>query len=90
MQPAKQPEVELAEEVVHEPFVPFTKEEKYEVECAFAASNRYDIVLVTHSWTNIDIIGQLLQRLRPGAWLSDEVINVYLELLKEREERESH
>lgn len=43
---------------------------------------------MTHENSNIDITGEILQCLRPGAWLNDEVINVYLELLKEREKRE--
>lgn len=31
-------------------------------------------VLVTHKSSNIDITGEILQCLRPGAWLNDEVI----------------
>ncbi|KAK1590994.1 hypothetical protein Q3G72_000467 [Acer saccharum] len=84
--PEKQPEEEPEEEVSLEPFVELSEEEEYEVECAFATANRK--VLVTHSGTDIDITGQILQCLRPGAWLNDEVINVYLGLLKEREKRE--
>lgn len=30
-------------------------------------------VLVTHENSNIEITGQILQCLRPGAWLNDEV-----------------
>ncbi|XP_057485875.1 ubiquitin-like-specific protease ESD4 [Actinidia eriantha] len=45
-------------------------------------------VLVTHENSNIQITGEVLLCLRPGAWLYDEVINLYLELLKEREKRE--
>ncbi|KAL5852398.1 hypothetical protein ACOSQ3_007516 [Xanthoceras sorbifolium] len=84
--PVKQPEEKPVEEIPHEPFVPLTEEEEYEVECAFATNRRK--VLVSHLGTDIDITGQLLQCLRPGAWLNDEVINVYLGLLKEREKRE--
>ncbi|KAK3189616.1 hypothetical protein Dsin_029177 [Dipteronia sinensis] len=84
--PVKQPEEEPVEEVPLEPFIELSEEEEYEVECAFATANRK--VLVTHSGTAIDITGQILQCLRPGAWLNDEVINVYLGLLKEREKRE--
>ncbi|GKU85455.1 hypothetical protein SLEP1_g134 [Rubroshorea leprosula] len=69
-----------------ETFVPLTEEELSEVEGAFSANRRN--VLVSHQNSNIDITGQVLQCLRPGAWLNDEVINVYLELLKERERRE--
>ncbi|KAG2263830.1 hypothetical protein Bca52824_070909 [Brassica carinata] len=73
--------------VPDEPFIPLTKEEKAEVYNAFSGKNRRK-VLVTHANSNIDITGQVLQCLTPSAWLNDEVINVYLELLKERETRE--
>ncbi|XP_055814335.1 ubiquitin-like-specific protease ESD4 [Solanum dulcamara] len=75
------------EDVIAEPFVPLTEEEQDEVSCALSKSNRRK-VLVTHKSSNIDITGEILQCLRPGQWLNDEVINVYLELLKEREKRE--
>lgn len=75
------------ENVLHEPFVELTEEEEVEVKRAFSSSNRKKI-LVTHDNSNIEITGEILQCLRPGAWLNDEVINVYLELLKERERRE--
>ncbi|XAR48696.1 Ulp1 peptidase [Bertholletia excelsa] len=80
-------EEDVLKEVLHEPFVPLTEEEEAEVSRAFSNSNRRK-VLVTHENSNIEITGQLLQCLRPGAWLNDEVINVYLELLKEREKRD--
>ncbi|CAN6878321.1 unnamed protein product [Brassica oleracea] len=73
--------------VPDEPFIPLTKEDKAEVYNAFSGKNRRK-VLVTHANSNIDITGQVLQCLTPSAWLNDEVINVYLELLKERETRE--
>uniref|UniRef100_A0A0D3DM36 Ubiquitin-like protease family profile domain-containing protein n=1 Tax=Brassica oleracea var. oleracea TaxID=109376 RepID=A0A0D3DM36_BRAOL len=73
--------------VPHEPFIPLTKEEEAEVYCAFSGRNRRK-VLVTHESSNIDITGKVLQCLTPSAWLNDEVINVYLELLKERETRD--
>lgn len=31
-------------------------------------------MLVTHENSNIEITGEILQCLRPGAWLNDEVI----------------
>ncbi|XP_048428280.1 ubiquitin-like-specific protease ESD4 [Pyrus x bretschneideri] len=83
LRPQKKP----VEVVPVEPFVPLRKEEVAEIEQAFSSSNRKRI-LVTHENSNIEIRGELLQCLRPGAWLKDEVINVYLELLKEREKRE--
>lgn len=80
---AKKPTKEV---VVKEPFVPLTKEEENEVNRALSNANRRK-VLVTHENSNIEITGELLHCLRPGAWLNDEVINLYLELLKEREKR---
>ncbi|RDY04669.1 Ubiquitin-like-specific protease ESD4, partial [Mucuna pruriens] len=80
------PKKELVEEVPLEPFIPLTKEEEVEVTRAFSANRRK--VLVTHEKSCIEISGEMFQCLRPGAWLNDEVINVYLELLKERERRE--
>lgn len=80
------PEEKPEEKVPQEPFVPLTDEELAEVQQAFSANRRK--VLVTHDSSNIDITGQILLCLRPGAWLNDEVINLYLELLKERERRE--
>ncbi|KAF8084590.1 hypothetical protein N665_0711s0019 [Sinapis alba] len=73
--------------VPHEPFIPLTEEEEAEVYRAFSGRNRRK-VLVSHESSNIDITGEILQCLTPSAWLNDEVINVYLELLKERETRE--
>ncbi|XP_056853517.1 ubiquitin-like-specific protease ESD4 isoform X1 [Raphanus sativus] len=73
--------------VPHEPFIPLTEEEEAEVNRAFSGRNRRK-VLVSHESSNIDITGEVLQCLTPSAWLNDEVINLYLELLKERETRE--
>nr|GMD76614.1 ubiquitin-like-specific protease ESD4 [Ipomoea batatas] len=92
LRPQKKSE-ELIEDVIPEPFVPkepfipLTEKEEAEVASAFSHSNR-GRVLVTHKNSNIDITGKVLQCLGPGKWLNDEVINVYLELLKEREKRE--
>ncbi|XP_009612677.1 ubiquitin-like-specific protease ESD4 isoform X1 [Nicotiana tabacum] len=76
----------VKQDVISEPFVPLTEEDEAEVLRALSKSNRR--VLVTHQNSNIDITGEILQCLRPREWLNDEVINVYLELLKEREKRE--
>ncbi|KAG4160860.1 hypothetical protein ERO13_D01G023484v2 [Gossypium hirsutum] len=73
--------------VTHELFVPLTKDELAEVSHAFSAENKKKI-LVSHENSSIDIRGEVLQCLKPGSWLNDEVINLYLELLKERENRE--
>ncbi|KAK7387910.1 hypothetical protein VNO78_22708 [Psophocarpus tetragonolobus] len=80
------PKKELVEEVPLEPFIPLTEEEEIEVVRAFSANRRK--ILVAHEKSNIEISGEKFQCLRPGAWLNDEVINLYLELLKERERRE--
>ncbi|KAG8636567.1 ubiquitin-like-specific protease ESD4 isoform X2 [Manihot esculenta] len=85
--PIKKPDEKAVEEIPREPFIALTKEEESLVKRAFSPNNRRK-VLVTHRNSNIDITGEVLQCLRPGAWLNDEVINVYLELLKEREKRE--
>ncbi|XP_057489288.1 ubiquitin-like-specific protease ESD4 isoform X2 [Actinidia eriantha] len=88
LRPAKRPEEENGtQDVLREAFLPLTKEEEAEVSRAFSNSNRRK-VLVTHENANIEITGEVLQCLRPGKWLNDEVINVYLELLKEREKME--
>ncbi|KAK2358282.1 Ulp1 peptidase [Trifolium repens] len=80
------PKKELVEEVPWEPFVPLTKEEEVEVARAFSANRKK--VLVAHEKSNIEISGEKFQCLRPSGWLNDEVINLYLELLKERERRD--
>lgn len=83
--PPKKPEA-LEEDKLREAFVPLTKEEEEEVSRALCAQRK--TVLVTHENSNIAITGDKFQCLKPRAWLNDEVINVYLELLKERERRE--
>ncbi|ESW10909.1 hypothetical protein PHAVU_009G248500 [Phaseolus vulgaris] len=84
------PKKELDEEpeVLQEPFVALSSEEEDEVERAFSA-NRWTI-LVTHENSNIEITGEKFRCLRSTGWLNDEVINLYLTLLKEREQRQSH
>ncbi|KAI0489459.1 hypothetical protein KFK09_029302 [Dendrobium nobile] len=62
-------------------------EDDEEVFHAFYGGNSQEI-LVSHEPSNIVISRGDLQCLIPGAWLNDEVINLYLELLKERERRE--
>ncbi|KAI3756190.1 hypothetical protein L1987_56006 [Smallanthus sonchifolius] len=75
------------EDVANDPFRPLTEEEGKLVDNALSYSN-WNKVLVTHENSYISITGEVMQCLRPRAWLNDEVINVYLELLKERETRE--
>ncbi|KAI3961201.1 hypothetical protein MKX01_035787 [Papaver californicum] len=83
---AKKP-LKKQEEGFSEPFAPLTEVEQSQVSIAFANLNRQNI-LVMHQNSNIEITGQILQCLKPGAWLNDEVTNVYFELLKEREQRD--
>lgn len=77
---------EEKEDVPDEPFVPLTDIEEDYVNGALFGSNRREL-LVIHESSNIEITREVLQCLRPGGWLNDEVINLYLELLKEREKR---
>ncbi|KAK5794442.1 Ubiquitin-like-specific protease ESD4 [Gossypium arboreum] len=87
LRPEKKPEEEQHEVLPTEPFIPLTEEEMALVSRALSAKN-WRKVLVSHENSSIDIRGEILQCLKPGAWLNDEVINLYLELLKERENRE--
>ncbi|KAK8947141.1 Ubiquitin-like-specific protease ESD4 [Platanthera zijinensis] len=68
-------------------FGPLIAEEEEDISLALFNGSSSE-VLVTHESSNIVITREVLQCLRPGAWLNDEVINLYLELLKEREKRE--
>ncbi|XP_022760577.1 ubiquitin-like-specific protease ESD4 isoform X2 [Durio zibethinus] len=87
LRPEKKPEEEQEEAIPREPFILLTEEEMAEVSHAFSAKN-WKKILVSHENSSIDIRGEVLQCLKPSAWLNDEVINLYLELLKERENRE--
>lgn len=68
-------------------FDPLSAEAEKRVEDALTSTDRHK-VLVMHENSNIDISGSIIRCLLPGAWLNDEVINLYMELLKEREVRE--
>ncbi|KAG2307259.1 hypothetical protein Bca52824_027007 [Brassica carinata] len=75
-------------EVSRELFLPLKEEEEAEVKSAFSVRNRMK-VLVLHTNSGIEIRGETLQCLKRCAWLNDDVvINLYLELLKERESRD--
>lgn len=78
---------EKPKEDLKELLKPLTDEEEAEVSDALHRENRFKL-LADHEASNIQITGHLLQCLRPRAWLNDEVINLYLELMKERERRE--
>ncbi|KAG0495718.1 hypothetical protein HPP92_000409 [Vanilla planifolia] len=68
-------------------FQPLEDVELEEISHALYGCNSYEI-LVIHEPSHITITRKVLQCLRPGCWLNDEVINLYLELLMERERRE--
>ncbi|KAG8052289.1 hypothetical protein GUJ93_ZPchr0001g32275 [Zizania palustris] len=74
-------------EVVPEPFVPLTDEDEDVVDHALGGRNRRER-LAAHESSNIVITREILQCLKERDWLNDDVINLYLELLKERELRE--
>ncbi|KAJ3699885.1 hypothetical protein LUZ61_003590 [Rhynchospora tenuis] len=80
-------EEEEEEKDVHDLFYPLTEEDEEEVYSALYGSDRHTI-LVTHESSNIEITKEIIRCLMPGGWLNDEVINLYLELLKERERRQ--
>ncbi|XP_062189936.1 putative ubiquitin-like-specific protease 1B, partial [Phragmites australis] len=75
-------------EDLSELFTPLTDEDEREVNTILHHSDHSDKIIVMHEPSNIEITKQKLQCLRPRGWLNDEVINLYIELLKERAERE--
>uniref|UniRef100_A0ACD5U5U8 Uncharacterized protein n=1 Tax=Avena sativa TaxID=4498 RepID=A0ACD5U5U8_AVESA len=76
------------EEDLHGLFPPLTNEEESQVNSLLCDSGHSKDILVLHKPSNIEITREKLGCLRPRGWLNDEVINLYLELLKERAERE--
>ncbi|CAD6216717.1 unnamed protein product [Miscanthus lutarioriparius] len=75
-------------EDLSELFTPLSDKEEREVDTLLYNRNHSDKVIVIHEPSNIEITNEKFQCLRPRGWLNDEVINLYIELLKEREERE--
>lgn len=75
-------------EDLSELFTPLTNEEESEVNNLLNGSGHSKKIIVLHKPSNIEITKEKLWCLRPRGWLNDEVINLYLELLKERAERE--
>ncbi|CAM0873139.1 unnamed protein product [Alopecurus aequalis] len=68
-------------------FVPLTAEDEKRVhDCLYGSGSSE--VLVLHESSNIEVTKEKIRCLRPHGWLNDEVINLYLELLKERGIRE--
>jgi len=77
-----------AKEDMSELFKPLTAEEENDVHDCLYSRGSSSKVLVLHEPSNIEVSKEKFQCLRRGCWLNDEVINLYLELLKEREKRE--
>ncbi|CAL5061074.1 unnamed protein product [Urochloa decumbens] len=70
-----------------EPFTPLTDKDEREVNALLYDSGHSNEIIVTHGPSNIEITKEKLECLRPRGWLNDEVINLYIELLKERGKR---
>ncbi|AQK91532.1 SUMO protease isoform 1 [Zea mays] len=81
------PRITPKKEEVPEPFVPLTDEDEEMVRRALHGKNSRERLAV-HEPSNIVITREILQCLNNQEWLNDEVINLYLDLLKERELRE--
>ncbi|KAJ6828393.1 putative ubiquitin-like-specific protease 1B [Iris pallida] len=79
-------EKEKEEEELRELFFPLTNEEEEEVSNALFGGSSHEL-LVTHMASHIEITRGVIRCLDCGGWLNDEVLNLYLELLKERELR---
>ncbi|KAH9287436.1 hypothetical protein KI387_031553, partial [Taxus chinensis] len=75
------------QDAVQNVLLALTMHEEAFVENAFSGSKSEE-VLAMHKSSGIAITRQCFQCLKPMGKLNDEVINLYLELLKEREERE--
>lgn len=69
-------------------FAPLTKEEESLVDNVLYGNGHSKDILVVHELSNIEITREKLWCLRPRGWLNDEVINLYLELLKKRAKEE--
>ncbi|PWZ33444.1 Ubiquitin-like-specific protease ESD4 [Zea mays] len=81
------PRITPKKEEVPEPFVPLTDEDEEMIRQALHGKNRHERLAV-HEPSNIVITREIMQCLNNQEWLNDEAINLYLDLLKERELRE--
>uniref|UniRef100_A0A0A8YUD7 Ubiquitin-like protease family profile domain-containing protein n=1 Tax=Arundo donax TaxID=35708 RepID=A0A0A8YUD7_ARUDO len=81
------PLITPTKEEVPEPFVPLTDDDEDIVRHALHGKSRRER-LAMHEASNIVVTREILQCLNDKDWLNDEVINLYLDLLKERELRE--
>ncbi|KAG2639002.1 putative ubiquitin-like-specific protease 1B isoform X1 [Panicum virgatum] len=69
-------------------FTPLTDKDKRDINTLLYGSGHSNEIIVMHEPSNTEITKEKLECLRPRGWLNDEVINLYIELLKERAERE--
>jgi len=51
--------------------------------CGVAAKEK----LLSHQRSGIELFGRDAIRMKPGAWLNDELINLYMSMLLERDSR---
>ncbi|XP_015690603.1 ubiquitin-like-specific protease ESD4 [Oryza brachyantha] len=85
----KAPPGDRAKQDLSELFTPLAHEEEREINNILCSSDQSKQIIVMHGPSSIEITKEIIRCLRPGCWLNDEVINLYLELLKERAERDS-
>ncbi|XP_051213737.1 putative ubiquitin-like-specific protease 1B [Lolium perenne] len=88
LQKEKLDELRKPKEDLSQFFIPLTPEDEEEVHDCLYGSGSSNQVLVLHESSNIEISKEKIRCLRPHGWLNDEVINLFLELLKERGTRE--
>ncbi|KAM0901496.1 hypothetical protein ACQ4PT_019945 [Festuca glaucescens] len=88
LQEEKLDELRKPKEDLAQFFIPLTAEEEEEVHDCLYGSGSSSEVLVLHESSNIEVSKEKIRCLRPHGWLNDEVINLFLELLKERGIRE--
>jgi hypothetical protein len=55
--------------------------------CLFPRAALSTEVLLTHARSNIDLLWKDMATMQHGVWLNDEVINIYMSLLQERDRR---
>ncbi|KAM0850588.1 hypothetical protein ACQ4PT_052979 [Festuca glaucescens] len=88
LQEEKLDELRKRKEDLSQFFTPLTAEDENKVHDCLYGSGSSSEVLVLHESSNIEVSKEKIRCLRPHGWLNDEVINLFLELLKERGIRE--
>ncbi|KAK9803343.1 hypothetical protein WJX73_005722 [Symbiochloris irregularis] len=64
---------------------PLTRKQRAAAERALSKGGNPDEVLVHHQGTNIEITRKMISCLLPRIWLNDEIMNVYVGLLQDRD-----